>query len=212
MLHQQVGGVTEDVVLQGEPTQDEKDVAAPLGIVGGLKIKSDGDQILDVLDIGGLAVQMGDGCGFGGEGGAVVVRGVVVPSTQAGAEGGSLPLQVIDGRALRIEGGSGHADAFLSGGGGLQKVNLLLELLAALRVGGAQGGGFVFEGLGGGKRFIVERGGRGGRPAVVGGTSHGRSGQGRGGARRGCGGWEEKRRAQGDGWALGEGEGPRLVS
>jgi hypothetical protein len=176
------------VVLQGEPTQDEKDVAAPLGIVGGLKIKSDGNQILDVLDIGGLTVQMGNGCGFGGEGGAVIVRGVVVPSAQAGAEGGSLPLQVIGGRALRIEGGSGHADAFLSGGGGLQKVSLLLELLAALRVGGAQGGSFVLEGLGGGERFIAERGGRGGRPAVVGGTSHGRSGQGR---RRG--GWEKGR-------------------
>jgi hypothetical protein len=115
------------VVLQGESTQNEKDVAAPLGVVGGLKIKSDGNQILDVLDGGGLAVQVSDGCGFGGDG--VVVAVIVdfsISSAKALAEGGSLLLQGISGRALRIEGGSGHTDPFLGGGGGLQKGSLLL--------------------------------------------------------------------------------------
>jgi hypothetical protein len=189
-----VGSVTEDVVLQGESTQDEKNVAAPLGVVGGLKIKNDGNQILDVLDGGGLAVQVSNSCSFGG--GVVVVVDVFIPSAKTFAEGGSLPLQSIGGRTLRIEGGSGHADAFLGGGGGLQKVSLLLELLTALRVGGAQGGGFVFESLGGGERFIAERGRGGGRSAGVGGTglvgSHGSSGR------------EEEGRAQHEGRAAAE--------
>jgi hypothetical protein len=37
------GVVAEDVILQGEAAEDEEDVAAPLGVVGGLKIKNDGD-------------------------------------------------------------------------------------------------------------------------------------------------------------------------
>jgi hypothetical protein len=32
--------VVEDVILQGEAAEDEEDVAAPLGVVGGLKIKN----------------------------------------------------------------------------------------------------------------------------------------------------------------------------
>jgi hypothetical protein len=193
-----VGSVTEDVVLQGEATQDEKNVAAPLGVVGGPKIKNDGNQILDVLDGGGLAVQVSDSCGFGG---GVVVVDVFIPSAKTFAEGGSLLLQSIGGRTLRIEGGSGHADAFLGGGGGLQKVSLLLELLTALRVGGAQGGGFVFESLGDGERFIAERGRGGGRSAGVGGTglvgSHGSSGREEGRAQHEGRAAAEKREARG---------------
>jgi hypothetical protein len=43
------------MVLQGEATEDEEDVAAPLGEIGGLKVQSDRNEISDILDGGGLA-------------------------------------------------------------------------------------------------------------------------------------------------------------
>ena len=50
----------------------------PLGVVGGLEIKNDWNQILDVLYSGGLAVQMSDGRSFGVNGAVVVVRRAVI--------------------------------------------------------------------------------------------------------------------------------------
>jgi hypothetical protein len=44
------------MVLQGEAAEDEEDVVAPLGEVGGLKVQSDRNEIPDILDDGGLAV------------------------------------------------------------------------------------------------------------------------------------------------------------
>ena len=52
----EAGVVAEDVILQGKAAEEEEDVAAPLGVVGSLKIKDDRDQVLDILDGGSLAV------------------------------------------------------------------------------------------------------------------------------------------------------------
>jgi hypothetical protein len=57
------------MVLQGEAAEDEENVAAPLGEVGGLKIQSNRNEIPDILD--------SDGDGVRGEGVDVVVREVV---------------------------------------------------------------------------------------------------------------------------------------
>ena len=46
--------------------------------------------------------------------------------------------------ALRVESSCGDAEAFLSSGSQFEEVGLLLELLAALGVGVAQGGSFFF--------------------------------------------------------------------
>jgi hypothetical protein len=104
-----VGIITEDVVLQSESAEDEKDVAAPLGVVGRLQIKNDGDQVLDVLDSGGLAVQMSNGRSFGAV--VVTVHGVVVP------EGSDLLFQDVSLRTLLVKSSSGGTDVFLGSGG-----------------------------------------------------------------------------------------------
>ena len=44
------------MILQREAAEDEEDVAAPLGVVGGLEVQNDWNQVLDVLDSGSLAV------------------------------------------------------------------------------------------------------------------------------------------------------------
>jgi hypothetical protein len=172
--------VAEDVVLQCEPAEDEDDVAAPLGVVGGLEVQNNGDQVLDVLDGGGLAVQMSHGRSIGGGGERVVILGgvVVVAGMVAEAvpEFGSLPLEGVSLRALLLEGVSGGADAFLRVGGGREELGVRLELLAALGVGGVEGRGFVRQPLGGGAGFIAEFGGDS-RGGISGGGSHGRCGR-----------------------------------
>lgn len=55
------------MVLPGVAAEDEKDIAMPFGVVGGLQIKDDGDQILDVLHGGGLAMEVSDGRGLRGD-------------------------------------------------------------------------------------------------------------------------------------------------
>jgi hypothetical protein len=85
----EVRDVTEDVVLQGEAAEDEEDVAMPLGVVGGLEIKNDRNQILDVLDSSSLAVQVGDGRGLRVDE-VVVVMGRI--HTEAFQEGSGLLL------------------------------------------------------------------------------------------------------------------------
>jgi hypothetical protein len=184
--------VAEDMVLQGKAAEDEQEVATPLGVVGGLQVEDDGNQILDVLHSSSLAMEASDGHGFRGDRTqVVVVVGSVVAerfSAEPFAEGGGLPLQSVGLLALRIEGGGGGANAFLSIGGGLEEGRLLLELLGPLGVGVPQGGGLVFQSLGGGEGFVTKlcRGGgrRGAGTRTAGGrSSHG--GERRRGARSG---------------------------
>ena len=135
----EAGIVTEDMVLQSESAEGEKDVAAPLGVVGRLQIKNDGDQVFDVLDSSSLAVQMGDGCDVRGESViAAVLRVVVVEGVRAETvlECSGLLFQSVGLRALLLEGVSGGTNAILSGNNGLKEVGLRLKLLAAFGVGG----------------------------------------------------------------------------
>jgi hypothetical protein len=76
------------VILQGKAAEDEEDVAAPLGVVGSLKIEDDRDQVLDILDGGSLRV--------------LVAMGVTV---NALPEGRCLLLQGVCLRALFGESG-----------------------------------------------------------------------------------------------------------
>jgi hypothetical protein len=64
--HVVVGGAgdnAEDVLLQGETVEYEEDVAAPFGVVGGFEIHNNRNQVPDVLDGGGLAVEAGENRG-----------------------------------------------------------------------------------------------------------------------------------------------------
>ena len=165
------------MVLQCEATEDEEDVAAPLGVVGGLEVQNDRNQVLDVLDSGSLAVQMSDGRGVGGEGViAAVLRAVVVEGVHAEtvSEGSGLLFQGVGLRTLLLEGVSGGTNAILSGSSGLEEVGLRLKLLAAFGVGGVQEGGLL-QLLLGGESFItkLDRGSRGG--GAGGRSSHGRA-------------------------------------
>jgi len=163
----EAGDVTENVILQGEATKDEEQVAMPLGVVG-VEIKNDGDEVLDVLDGGGLAVKVNDGSGLGGEGSNVVIVMWLVIMRKLGAkavpEGCGLLLEEIRLCVLLVERFGGGVDAVLGRGGRLEEVVLHLEGLAMLRIGGAEGGWFVLNLFGGGGGFVVKlsRGGRGG--------------------------------------------------
>jgi hypothetical protein len=182
------------MVLQSELAEDEEDVTAPLGVVGGLEIKNDGNQVLHVLDNGGQAVQMSNGRGFGGDEAVIVIMRVVVPEgvrAKTITEGSDLLFEGVSLRALLVKSVSGSTNAFLGSGGGLEEVSLLLELLTALGVGGAQGGGLLFQCLGGGEGFVAEFG-RGGSSRYVG---AGVAGVGRG-SRRGH--WRGSRRGERD--------------
>jgi len=167
------------VILQGEMAEDEEDVAAPLGVVGGLKIKNDRDEVLDVLDGGSLSVEVGDGRCFRGGGVDVVILriGVVVQMLGAEAipEGRGLLLQGICLRALFVKSSRSGVDTLLGGGGGLEKGSFFLELLAALCVGGAQRGGLMLQALGSREGFVAELG-RGSHGGGAGG-GHGRAQQ-----------------------------------
>ena len=204
-------GIAKDMVLQREPAKSEQKVAAPLGVLGGLELEDDGDQILDVLDGAGLAVQVRDGCCLVGDGVLVIVVGIfVVEGLQADAlaNGSRLRFQGIGLRALLGQGVSSGPDALLGGGGGLQEIRLLLELSRSLGVGGASRGDFFLESLGGRSGVIAKLGrvNGGGGGCCSRGTEAGVAS--RGGHhrewRRGCG-------SRG-GWAGGErvGSGPEL--
>ena len=101
----ETGGVVEDVVLQSEPSEDKEDVAAPFGVIGGLQVKDDGDQVPDILQGGGLAVQVNNGRGLRGDGARVVVGDRVVVAEGLSAKslpkGRCLPLQGVALRALQ---------------------------------------------------------------------------------------------------------------
>jgi hypothetical protein len=119
----EAGGVTENMVLQREPAEDEEEVATPLGVIGGLEVQNNRNQVLDVLDGGGLAVQMSDGRGIGGDGVAViVVLGVIVAETFP--ESSSLRFQRVGQRALFLESVGSGADVVLGVGGGFEEVSL----------------------------------------------------------------------------------------
>jgi hypothetical protein len=155
------GRIVEDMVLQGEAAEDEENVAAPLGEVGGLKIQSNRNEISDILDGGGLAVELDDGGVIRGEGVDVVVREVVAVGlvlaggswAVAHAKGGGALLQGERLSALGFEGVGGGADALQ--GGGLEESGVILQLLTALGISGAQGSVFLFQKLGGGEGLIT---------------------------------------------------------
>jgi hypothetical protein len=153
-------GVAEDVVLQSNSTKNEEHMATPFGEVRGLEIQNNWNEIPDVLDGGGLAVQSGDDRGIGDEEGVVVFGlGVVVAGpVVAGAapESHGPLLEDVGLRALFLESVGGGADAVLGGGSGLEEFGVLQELLAALGVGGAQGGDLFFKLLGSGEGSIAE--------------------------------------------------------
>jgi hypothetical protein len=113
---------------------------------------------------------MSNGCGFQGDEAVVVVmRVVVLEGVRAKTimKGCGLLFEGIDLRALLVKSVSGGTDAFLGDGGGLKEVSLRLELLTALGVDGAQGGGLLFQRLGGGEGFVAEFG-RGGSSRCAG--------------------------------------------
>jgi hypothetical protein len=177
------------MVLQGEAAEDEKDEAAPLRVVGVLEVQNNRNEIPDVLDGGGLTVEAGNVRGVGVEGVVVVVLKVVVEGVAVAcigravlvSESRGLQFQGVRRGMLLFESVGGGADALLGSGDGFEECSVLLELLAALSIGGAQGGGFFFQSLGGGEGLIAELG-RGGRSRSAGaggaiaGGSHGRSG------------------------------------
>jgi hypothetical protein len=66
------------MVLQSEATEDEENVAAPLRVAGGLKVQGDRNEVPDVLDDGGLAVEPGNSSVVRGEGVVVIVRELIV--------------------------------------------------------------------------------------------------------------------------------------
>jgi len=138
--------------------------------------------VLDVLDSNRLAVEMSNGRGF--RVGVIVANIVVLEQlrTKTVAEGGSLLLQGVSLHALLVKSSGGSANALLGSGGRLQEVGLLLELLAALGVGGADGDGLGLQQLGGRGSFITKLGrssdGRETGAGVTGGRGiggHGRS-------------------------------------
>ena len=52
--------VDEDVVVEGVAAEGEEDLVPPATIGGGRGVEEDGDQGPDVLDAGGLEVELGD--------------------------------------------------------------------------------------------------------------------------------------------------------
>ena len=174
------GGVIEDVVLQHEAAEDEEDVAAPLGVVGGLEVQNYRNQVPDVLDSSSLVVQVSNGCGVGEDGVVAVLGDVVAEGVRAEtiSERSGLLFQGVGLRAFLLEGVSGGTNAILSGSSGLEEVGLHLKLLLALGVGGLQGGGLLLQFLGGGDGFItkLDRSSRDGGARGRGG--HGREGEG----------------------------------
>ncbi|KAG8051335.1 hypothetical protein GUJ93_ZPchr0009g2001 [Zizania palustris] len=122
-------------------------------------------------------MQMGDGHGFRGV--VVIIQGAITSvivlrrsQMEMRTEGSGLLLQGGGLRTFLVEGGSSGRDPLLSSGGGLEEVGLLLELLAALGVGGAQGRGLRLHGGGGGKNRVTELG-RGGGHRDAGGEASG---------------------------------------
>ncbi|KAG8043543.1 hypothetical protein GUJ93_ZPchr0458g22677 [Zizania palustris] len=82
------------------------------------------------------------------------------------AEGSGLLFQGGGLRSFLVEDGSSSTDPLLSSGSRFEEVGLLLELLAALGIGGAQGGRLCLESHGGGKGGVTDLGGGGGRRDV----------------------------------------------
>ena len=71
-----------------------------------------------------------------------ILRAIVVEGVRAETvpEGSGLLFQGVGLRALLLEGVSGGTNAILSGSSGFEEVSLRLKLLAAVGVGGVQGG------------------------------------------------------------------------
>ena len=125
-----------------------------------------------------------------------------------------LPLQGVGLCALRVESTGGEVDAFLGGGGVLEEVHLLLELLTMLGVGGTQTCGLLLQFRGGGGGFVPKLGRDGGgeapeleSPVAMGSAADGTRGGPSRGARRPSGrAWPEVgKRKQGIRWETGIG-------
>jgi hypothetical protein len=112
---------------------------------------------------------------------AVVVVVLVSPiamilGAEAFLEGGNFLLQGVGLRVLEVKRVGGSANTVLSRSGRLEELGFLQELLAALGIGGLQGGSLVLQGLGGGESFISKLGGgRDGRGTGAGGARVGRT-------------------------------------
>ena len=52
--------VEEDVVVEGVAAEGERDLVLSASVGGGRRVEEDGDQGPDVLDAGGLEVELGD--------------------------------------------------------------------------------------------------------------------------------------------------------
>ena len=55
--------VDEDVIVEDEPPQREKDLSSPPGVVGGRRIQHHGHEGPDVVQAGGLSVESNDEVG-----------------------------------------------------------------------------------------------------------------------------------------------------
>ena len=128
-----VDGVAEDVVLQSKPAKDEQDVTTPFGVIRGLQIKNNWDEILDVLHSGCLAMKMSNSRSLHGDEVAVTLRVVVVGmlGVEPRAEGRGLLLQQVGLLALQVQGGGSRADPLLGGGGRREEVRSLSWALRA---------------------------------------------------------------------------------
>jgi len=156
------------MILERVAAEGEQQIAPPLGVVGRLEVEDDRDQVLDVLDRAGLAMQVRKSGGLRGSGAGVVVGEDVGGGgvrAEAFAECGRLRLQGVSLRARLGQGVGGGAHSLLGGGGFLEKGRLLLELVGAGSVGFPGGRGLALQTLGGGEGLIAQLGSSGGRGA-----------------------------------------------
>jgi hypothetical protein len=156
-----VGSVGEDVGGEHIMLEDEEEEISPAVVMCRDGVEDDGHQGSDVLDTGGLRVEIGHDGGF-------IHGGVVEGGVRVGVGGGrrigpsasnlSLTSQIRGGTMLLLQGVKRHADMLLgisSGlGGGIGKGLALLLLLGSgirggvNRTGGRRAGGG--DGSGGG--------------------------------------------------------------
>jgi hypothetical protein len=109
--------VDEDVIVEDEPPQREKDLSSPTGVVGRRRIQHHGHEGLDVVQSSGLSVESSDEIGVEvrGEG---VLRGFHRGDRRATEEalrGGHLGGQSGTQGMLSLQGERGGALALLRG-------------------------------------------------------------------------------------------------
>ena len=167
--------IFQNVICQMELAESEENIAAPLGVQGRLELEDDGDQVLDVLNCRSLSVEVSDGRSIRGNGPIVIIMGVVAVGFSAET--------IAKGRDLLLQGVGGGADALLGSGSRRVQLGLPVELLAARRVDGVEGGVLIFQCLGSGEGFVAQPGGGGDGIGGGRGASHGGAQPSRGHAR-----------------------------